>query len=264
MYFDTHAHLDSPRYGGDAASVIERARSAGVNRIVTCGSDLASSQACVDIAHAHEGISASAGIHPHEARSVLPARTADNALLADAVARMRQWAQAGDVVAIGEIGLDYHYDLSPRSAQQAVFERQLMLAAELDLPVILHNRESDSDFCALLQQGSPRLRGVLHCFMGGPALAEWALARGLYLGIAGPITFRNVPDLVAAVQLAPLDRLLIETDSPYLAPHPYRGQRNEPAHVTLVAQRVAELRGITPADVARITADNGCRLFGVV
>jgi TatD DNase family protein len=166
------------------------------------------------------------------------------------------------VVALGELGLDYHYDFAPRPAQCAVLERQLSLAVELGLPVILHNREADADLRVLVSAASASLTGVLHCFLSDADLADWALGRGLYLGIAGPITFRNVAHLPDIVRHAPLDRLLIETDCPYLAPHPHRGQRNEPAWVVDVAARVATLRGLTPNEIGDITLANATRLFG--
>jgi TatD DNase family protein len=264
MFFDTHAHLESPRYAGDSAGVIERARAAGVTRIVTCGSDLATSAACVQIAQRNPGVYAAAGIHPHEARGLSPSGALPDAtLLAEALLRIREWARRQAIVAVGEIGLDYHYEFSPRPVQQGVLAAQLRLAGELGLPVILHNRESDADFRDAVEQGPANLAGVLHCFMGSASLAEWALSRGLYLGVAGPVTFRGMDELVSVVRTAPLDRLLVETDSPYLAPHPHRGARNEPALVVSVAQRVAEIRGMSLEELAHITIENGQRLFGV-
>jgi TatD DNase family protein len=264
MLFDTHAHLESPRFEGDWAGVIERARAAGVARIVTCGSDLATSAACVEIAQRSHGVYAAAGIHPHEARGLAPSGAVPDAvLLSEVLLRIRAWADRQEIVALGEIGLDYHYDFSPRPAQQAVLAAQLRLAGELGLPVILHNREADADFCRALEQGPANLTGVLHCYMGSAPLADWALSRGFYLGLAGPITFRGMDELAAVVRAAPIERLLVETDSPYLAPHPHRGARNEPALVVCVAQRVAEIRGISLEELARITTENGRRLFGV-
>lgn len=262
MFFDTHAHLDSDRFGGDAAGVIARAREAGVTRIVTCGSDLASSAACVQIAQEYERVYASAGVHPHEAHSICAGAGAP-VVQPEALDQLRQWAAEQRIVAIGEIGLDYHYDFSPRDAQCAVLAAQLCVADELSLPVVLHNRESDPDFVSLLESGPVGIRGVLHCFLSTAELARWALDRGLYLGVAGPVTFRGMDGLAAILRDAPLERLLIETDSPYLAPHPHRGKRNEPAYVPHVAEKLAEIRGMPVEELARITADNGRRLFGV-
>jgi len=264
MLFDTHAHLDSPRFEGDPGGAIERARSVGVTRIITCGTDAQTSAACVSIAHEYTGVHAAAGIHPHEAHTICDASgTLDVHRSENFFRQMRAWAQAHAIVAVGEIGLDYHYDFSPRTAQRAVLAAQLALASELGLPVIMHNRESDRDLRNVLEQARSDLRGVLHCFMGGPELAGWALSRGFYLGIAGPITFKNVDDLVATAKEAPLDRLLIETDSPYMAPHPHRGTRNEPALVRYVAQRLANIRGMELEELAERTTANAKRLFGV-
>jgi TatD DNase family protein len=264
MFFDSHAHLESSRFEGDLESVMERARSAGVTRIMTCGSDLATSAGCVEIARAYSGVYAAAGIHPHEARTLGDGGDAlDPAVMEQSWDQIRAWADQGKIVAVGEIGLDYHYDFSPRTVQQAVLSAQLSLAEELDLPVILHTRESDDDLRRIVESGPPRLRGVLHCFMGGASLADWALSRGLYLGVAGPVTFKNADDVRDMVRTAPLERLLIETDSPYMAPHPHRGERNEPALVRRVAERIAEIRSLSVEQLARITTDNALRLFGV-
>ncbi|MHB0859248.1 MAG: TatD family hydrolase [Anaerolineae bacterium] len=266
LLFDTHAHLESPRFDVDRAQVIARAQAAGVARILTCGSDLATSQASIELAHGTQGLFAAVGVHGHQAASVVlgdPAREGDWCLDEQAFARLAALARAPGVVALGEIGLDYHYDFSPRPVQRAVLERQLLLAADLGLPVVLHNREADADTRALLEAAPAELRGVLHCFLADLAMAEWALARGLYLGVAGPITFKNVPHLPEVVRAAPLERLLIETDAPYLAPHPRRGARTEPAFVVHVAARLAEVLGLAPDELARATWRNACRLFGL-
>ena len=264
MLFDTHAHLESPRFEGDPGGAIERARIAGVTRIITCGSDAETSAASVNIARQYAGVYAAAGIHPHEARTICDASGMLDVHRTESFFRqIREWAQAHAIVAVGEIGLDYHYDFSPRTAQRAVLAAQLALASELGLPMIMHNRESDRDLQNVLEQAPSDLSGVLHCFMGGPELADWALSRGFYLGIAGPITFKNVDELVSTVREAPLDRLLLETDSPYLAPHPHRGTRNEPALVRFVAQRLADIRGMELEELARHTTENAKRLFGV-
>jgi len=166
-------------------------------------------------------------------------------------------------VAVGEIGLDYHYDFSPREAQRLVLARQLALAGELGLPVILHNRESDEDLRRAVEAAPRSLRGVLHCFLADQKMADWALARGLYIGVAGPITFEKVRHLPNIVRRVPLDRLLVETDAPYLAPHPKRGQRNEPAFVRYVAERLAEILGLPLEELAQRTTENACRLFRI-
>lgn len=263
---DSHAHLDGRAYDEDREATIDRAVAAGVAAIVTCGGDLTSSAAAVALAASHGTLWAAVGVHPHEARHVWtadPAERVDEA----AIAQLARLAGRPRVVAIGEIGLDYHYDLSPREAQRAVLARQLALAVELEMPVILHSRESDADLRAIVDRAiaaaAGPLRGVLHCFLSDREMAAWALERGLYLGVAGPITFKNAEGLRAVVRDVPLDRLLIETDSPYLAPHPRRGRRNEPAYVAHVAEGLAGVLGIAPEELARRTHDNAFRLFGL-
>jgi len=263
---DSHAHLEARAFDADREETIARAVAAGVGAIVTCGADLASSEAAADLAATHDVVWAAVGIHPHEARQVW-----GNAAAVDEahIARLARLAARPRVVAVGEIGLDYYYDLSPREAQRAVLARQLALAGELGLPVILHNRESDADLRAIVDRAmgdgavTTPLRGVLHCFMADGVMADWALARGLYLGVAGPVTFKNADALRAVLRDVPPDRLLIETDSPYLAPHPWRGRRNEPAYVAHVAEKLADVLGIAPDDLARRTRENAHRLFGL-
>lgn len=257
-WFDSHTHLESPRFDEDREQVIARAREAGVTRMVTCGSDLETSGQCVAIAAAHGGVHAAVGVHAHEASSAMD----DGVVSEEAMTRLAAWAEEPVVVAIGEIGLDYHYDFSPRDIQRAVLQRQLRLARDLELPVILHNREADEDLREALEAAGT-WHGVLHCFMSDAELATWALERGLYIGIAGPITFRNVTHLPDIVRRVPLDRLLVETDCPWLAPHPRRGRRNEPAYVQYVAERLAEILDVPAEEIAAQTTANACRLFGI-
>jgi len=261
---DTHAHLDSPRFDGDREAVIRRAREAGVIGIITCGVDLPTSRAASRLAHEHPDIHAAVGVHAHDAQSAVRTNAGSAWRVDDDVlASLANLAGSSDVVALGELGLDYHYDHSPRDVQRAVLAAQLRLACELDLPVILHNRESDADLVAIVDDAPASLRGVLHCFMGETDLAEWAIERGLYIGIAGPITFKNVRHLPEVVRRVPLDRLLVETDSPYLAPHPRRGRRNEPAYVAHVAERLAKVLGLSVEDLGARTTQNARRLFNV-
>jgi TatD DNase family protein len=264
--FDTHTHLESPRFDADRTLVIARARSAGVVRMLSCGSDIATSQENVRLAAQHEGLYAAVGIHGHEARSAVvdAAACEDTPQITDAIlGQLAELASAPRVVAIGEIGLDYHYNFSPPPVQRAALARQLKLASVLGLPVILHNRESDADLRRIVDEAGAPLRGVLHCFLADQAMAEWALSKGLYIGIAGPITFKNMTGLAEIVRRIPLDRLLVETDCPYLAPHPHRGSRNEPAFVVQVAAKLAEILDLPLHDIVRYTTDNACRLFGV-
>lgn len=258
--FDTHTHLESSRFEADRDDVIARAMSAGVTRMVTCGSDLATSEMEISLAQRWVGVNAAVGIHGHRASSALLGDASE--LDERCFARLRELAAQPGVVAIGEIGLDYHYDFSPREAQRRVMARQLALAAELDLPVIIHDREADEDTRRLVEQ-APSVRGVLHCFLADAPMAEWAIERGFYLGVAGPITFQNVTHLADIVRRAPLDRLLIETDCPYLAPHPKRGRRNEPAFVCHVAEKLAKVLGVSLDDLASVSTANACRLFRV-
>ncbi len=259
-YCDSHCHLTAPQFDADREEVIARAQGAGVACLVSCGSDLASSAAEADLTAQHEGLYAAVGIHGHQASSAL---RPDGTLDERAFRRLADLARRPGVVAIGEIGLDYHYDFSPRDAQRAVLAHQLALAAEVRLPVILHNRESDEDLVRVFEAGPAGIRGVLHCFLADRPLADWAVARGLYIGVAGPITFRNARTLPDVIRSVPPERLLIETDSPYLSPHPLRGRRNEPAHVVHVARRLAEVLGQPPERIAEQTAENARRLFGM-
>jgi len=261
--FDSHAHLESCEFEPDRDDVITRALGAGVTRMLTCGSDLGTSVAEILLAQRHAGLYAAVGIHGHEASSAVLRTAGAPALDEIAFERLAGLASQPGVVALGEVGLDYHYDLSPREAQRAVLRRQLALACELDLPVILHNREADEDLRALVEAAPRTLRGVLHCFLADQAMADWALARGLHIGVAGPITFRGVHHLPAIIRQVPLDRLLIETDCPYLAPHPMRGRRNEPAFVRYVAKGLAGLLGLSMEELSRRTTENACRLFRV-
>jgi len=269
--FDSHAHLDSAQFDADREEVIARSIGAGITRVLTCGSDLRTSAMEIALAAAYRGpgrgaIYAAVGIHGHEAHTAVAASSApgqaprlDDAVFAD----LAHLARQPGVVAIGEIGLDYHYNFSPPRVQRAVMAKQLELAYELGLPVILHNRESDQDLRELVDAAPSPLRGVLHCFLADQAMADWALARGLYIGVAGPITFKNNGHLPEIIRGVPLDRLLVETDCHYLSPHPKRGRRNEPAHVRLVANGLASVLGLEAQEIAERTTENGRRLFGI-
>jgi len=258
--FDTHTHLESSRFEADRDDVIARAISAGVTRLVTCGSDLPTSEAEIALMQRHVGIYAAVGIHGHRAATVISAASGE--IDEHCLTHLRELAAQAGVVAIGEIGLDYHYDFSPRDVQQRVMARQLALAAELDLPVIIHDREADDDTRRLIEQAPP-VRGVLHCFLADARMAEWAVDRGFYLGVAGPITFGSVVHLADIVRRAPRDRLLVETDCPYLSPHPKRGRRNEPAFVRHVAEKLSEILDLPLDELAHLSTANACRLFRV-
>jgi TatD DNase family protein len=245
---DTHVHLQSPQFDADLEAVLERARAAGVRRFLCPGYDRESSRAAVAIAARHPDVVAAVGVHPHDAR------TWDAAFEAETDA----FLASGQAVAAGEMGLDYYYDHSPRDVQRAVLTRQLHLARRHGAPVVVHNRDSDADMAAILAADAIGLRVVLHAFNGAPALVELGVRLGFWFGIGGFLTFKNHP-LAACVRDLPRDTLLLETDAPYLAPHPLRGRRNEPAYVPHVARRLAELLELDVAAVAALTAANFAR-----
>ena len=260
-WFDSHAHLHDDDFAGDWRETIDRAAACGVGRILLPSSDLEDSEKAVAMALQDDRLCCSVGCHPHAAAGFGP----------DGIERLRELIsrrRGYPVVAIGETGLDYHYDFSPRSIQQAVFQQQMELAYESCLPLIIHEREATADCLALLQTQARAHRllpspGVFHCFSGSPETAMILLAMGFYLGVDGPITFKNARKTLEVIRLCPQDRLLIETDSPYLTPVPHRGQRNEPAYLPLIGAKVAEIWGISPSEVARITHENAMRLFGL-
>jgi TatD DNase family protein len=252
--FDTHAHLHFPDFAADLADVLTRAREAGVRRMLTIGTDLPTSRAAVDLAAREGDVWAAVGAHPHEAASV------DDAALAG----LEALAGAPRVVAIGEVGLDFFRNLSPREAQEAAFRRQIDLARRLGKPVLVHCRDAHAETLAILEaEGARQVGGIMHCFSGDVAVARRCLDLGLLISLAGPVTYPNARALPAVARFVPLDRLVIETDCPYLPPQPYRGQRNEPAHLAVTARRVAELRGEPLEQVAPRLSANAAALFGM-
>lgn len=258
MLIDTHAHLDFRQFDNDRDAVLARAWQACLAAIVTIGINLKTSRAAVALADAHERIFATVGFHPHDAK------TADAAALAE----LRELACHPQIVAIGEIGLDFYRDRSPRDVQRRVFDQQLHIAAELGKPVIIHDRQAHAETLEILRQwiaeSQPEPsehRGVFHCFSGDLALAQAAIELGFFIGVDGPITYRNARKLPAIVKTLPLDRLLVETDAPFLTPHPHRGQRNEPAYVQLVAEKIADLKNLSLEEVAQATTANAQALF---
>ena len=270
--FDTHLHLTDDAFTNDRAEVIARARAAGVDGMLTMATDLASSRAVVALAQSEPGVFAAVGIHPCDVAKAGPDDFDEVARIARAVARSSSHSEstgAADwhrIVAIGETGLDYYWDASTADLQKAMLRRHLELAQELDLPIILHNRNSHDDLIALLHEfaraNRGSIRGVLHCFSGSDAYREAGLALGLYVGFGGPLTYKKSsgPDDLRKI---PRDRLLLETDSPYLPPVPHRGKRNEPAYVRLVLDKAAEVLDRTAADVEAETTANARRLLRV-
>ena len=252
---DTHTHLNDKKFLGQEKEVIERAREAGVAGLINFGDTMESSGRAVELAREFEGVYAGVGIHPEEA---FPMTSADDD-------RLAAWTQEKGVVAIGEIGLDYYWekDQDKRLLQQEIFIRQLDLARQLHLPVCIHDREAHGDTMAILKKEAKGLRGVLHCFSGSLEMAREVLKLDWFLGVDGPLTYKNAAKLPEIVQALPLERLLVETDAPYLAPVPMRGKQNEPAFVRYVAEKVAELKGLSLEDVARQTTLNACELYGL-
>ncbi len=252
MLIDSHCHIDDTRYDADREAMMQRAQSAGIGRLVTIGCDLETSRAAVALAQQHPFVSATVGVHPHEVTHITEGWYDE----------FRALAQSGRVVAYGEIGLDYHYDHSPRDVQRVRFREQVRLARELRLPVVIHTREAQEDTIAILQEeNGGEWGGVFHCFSGDAWLAKHALDLGFSLSFSGVITFQNATRLRDLVKTVPLDRVLIETDSPYLTPVPHRGTRNEPAYVRHVADKIAELHGISVEDVEDATTQNTQKLF---
>jgi len=258
MLIDTHAHIYLDRFDADREAVIERAREAGVEQIVLPAIDVPSIEAAVDLCEQYDGLYAMAALHPS---AVEEAREADIDAVAD-------WCEHPSVVAVGESGLDYYWDRSYDDKQQHFFRRHIQLAIEKDLPLIIHNREATEDVLQILEEereaaSEPeRLRGILHCFVDGPEEMQQAADLGFLIGLGGILTFKN-SDLAERVAGIPIERIVVETDSPYLAPEPHRGERNEPAFVRHVAEALAEAQRLSLAEVERITTANAMQLYGL-
>jgi TatD DNase family protein len=252
--FDTHAHLHFPDFADDLDAVMARAREAGVRRMVTIGTDAETSRAAIAIAEREPSVWATVGLHPHDAAA------GDEALFED----LGRLARSPRVVALGEMGLDFFRNLSPRPVQEAAFRRQLDLARTLRRPVVLHCRDAHAQTLAILaEERVSEVGGIMHCFSGDVEIARRCLDLGLLISLAGPVTYPNARALPAVARFVPADRLVLETDCPFLPPQPYRGQRNEPAHVAITAARVAELRGEPLPELAARTTDNAVRLLGI-
>lgn len=252
MYFDTHAHYDDEAFDGDRDEVLASMPGRGISLIVNPGCDLASSRTAVKLAERYSFVYAAAGIHPHEAEAAAPGDM-------EAVARLTEHPR---VVAVGEIGLDYYYDYSPREAQKRVLRAQMELAASADLPVIIHDRDAHED-CLNIVREFKNVRGVYHCYSGSLEEAKVLIRLGWYLSFTGAVTFKNARKAHEVIRWMPEDRIMLETDSPYLTPVPHRGKRNDSGYLPLVAELVAELRGISAERTAEITLENGKRFFGI-
>jgi TatD DNase family protein len=252
MLFDSHAHIDAKRFDEDRDEVIQRAKANGVHFIMNPGVDLESSKKAIELAEKYEGIYAAVGYHPHEAKLM------DDTMLE----LLKSLAKHEKVRAIGEIGLDHHYDHSPRKVQKEWFIKQVRLAKSLNLPVIIHDREANADTLKILKNEKAFESGVLmHCYSGSKEMAEQYIALGAYISLAGPVTFKNAKTPKAVAEFVPLDRILIETDSPYLTPEPNRGKRNESAYVEYICNQIAQLKGISFDKVAEATTANAKKLF---
>ena len=252
--FDSHCHVNEEKFDGDREKVLARMAEHGVSRYAVIGSDMATSRACVEYVKSHGNAVCAVGIHPHEAKGY---REGDLDTLAG-------WIRSGEANAIGEIGLDYYYDLSPRETQQEVCRIQMELAWELGTGVAFHVRDAHQDMLDIMKSMRKHLTpGILHCFSGSAEIAKEYLKLGYHISFAGPVTFKKAPKLREAALLVPKDRLLIETDSPYLAPEPVRGRRNEPANVRFVAEKLAEIREESLEKLAASTFENAKTIYGI-
>lgn len=249
--FDSHAHYDDTAFDADRETLLAALPQSGVTGVICPGVSVASSERCIALARQFGFIRAAVGIHPSD---IGEAADGD-------IDRLRALCAAPEVVAVGEIGLDYHYDDSPREVQRQWFEAQLRLAAEIGLPVIVHDREAHEDVLTLLRKYRPH--GVVHCFSGSVETMRETVALGMYIGLGGAVTFKNARKPLEVAAAVPADRLLLETDAPYMAPVPYRGRRNDSAYITETAAVIAAVRGVTPEELGRQTADNARKLFGI-
>ncbi|HIE04127.1 MAG TPA: TatD family deoxyribonuclease [Candidatus Latescibacteria bacterium] len=249
-WIDTHAHLEDLRFSSDLDEVVRRAEEAGVKAILTAGTELGTSLRALKLAERYGKVWAAVGVHPHEAERATP----------EVLAEVEVLASHERVLAIGEVGLDFYRDRSPRESQLTAFRRQVELAGKLGLPLVVHSRGAVREVLDLLREFRG-IKGMLHCFPGGPEEAEEVLELGWYVGLGGTLTFQKsaLPEVASAL---PLEGILLETDSPYLAPVPYRGRRNEPAYLVLVGKKLAQIKGTSPQEVALCTSENARKLFG--
>ncbi|MFN2748222.1 TatD family hydrolase [Bacillus sp. z60-18] len=254
MLFDTHAHLNAEQFNDDLEDVIARAKKEEVEHIVVVGFDRPTITRAMELIDAYDFIYAAIGWHPVDAIDMTD----------EDLAWIKKLSAHEKVVAIGEMGLDYHWDKSPKDVQKEVFRKQIALAKEVNLPIVIHNREATEDVVSILrEEGAEKVGGIMHCFTGSAEIAKECIDMNFYLSFGGPVTFKNAKKPKEVVKQVPNDRILIETDCPFLAPHPFRGKRNEPSYVKLVAEQIAELKGLTYEEVATFTTENAKKLFGI-
>ena len=252
MYFDTHAHYDDERFDSDRHTLLAAFPNEGVELVLNPGCDGESSAKAVEYAETYPHVYAAVGWHPHEAESFSE----------ESCELIRRWCKNPRVRAIGEIGLDYYYDFSPRERQREVFRRQMELARELNMPVIIHDRDAHGE-CMEIIRSFPDVKGVFHCYSGSAEMARQILDMGWYLSFTGAITFKNARKALETIEICPMDKIMIETDSPYLAPVPHRGKRNDSRELCYVVEKIAEIKGISAEEVARVSMENGKRFFGI-
>lgn len=253
MLIDSHAHLNDKRFDLDRDYLIENLKNNGIELVVNVGADMESSRASVDLAQKYEAIYAAVGIHPHSATEMNE----------ETLKEIEELSKGEKVVAIGEIGLDYYYDNSPRDIQRECFRTQIRLAKKLDMPIVVHTRDADADTLEILKEEKEGLRGVIHCFSSDRAQMKEYLDLGFFIAFGGPVTFKKTDELKEAAKIVPLEKLLVETDAPYLAPMPYRGKRNEPIFVKETAALIANLKGLMLDDLALQTVTNTKEIFGI-
>jgi TatD DNase family protein len=254
MLIDTHAHLNAIQYQEDLEEVIERAQSEGVEIIVVVGFDRETITRAIELADTYEFIYATVGWHPVDAIDMTD----------EGLKWIEELCSHPKVVALGEMGLDYYWDKSPKDIQKEVFRKQIALAKKVKLPIIIHNREATADIIEILEEEkASEVGGIMHCFTGSVEVAKQCMDMNFYISFGGPVTFKNAKKPKEVAAEIPLDRLLIETDCPYLTPHPFRGKRNEPSYVKYVAEQIAELKGVTFEEIAQKTSDNAKRFFGI-
>ncbi|USK39078.1 TatD family hydrolase [Cytobacillus firmus] len=254
MFFDTHAHLNAEQYNEDLQEVIDRALSEGISNIVVVGFDRPTIEKAMELTEKYEFIYASVGWHPVDAIDM----TEEDLLW------IEELSSHPKVVALGEMGLDYYWDKSPKDIQKEVFRKQIRLAKKVKLPIVIHNRDATADIVEILkEEGAGEVGGIMHCFSGSPEIAQECVDMNFYISLGGPVTFKNAKKPKEVADVIPLEKLLIETDCPYLTPHPHRGKRNEPSYVKLVAEQIAEIKGLPTEEIAQATTENAKKIFGI-